>query len=123
MPKKQRTILVVDDEPNVRSLVIRMLGKEYDVIEADNGETAVSLARRHKPDFILMDIMMPKMDGYTACKTIKTNLETKMIPVVMLTALNFELNIGLSHEMGADGYMTKPFNQKDLLATIGRFLR
>ncbi len=123
MLKKQRTILVADDEANVRSLVTRMLGKEYTVIEAENGEAAVTQARRYKPDFVLMDIMMPKMDGYTACKTIKTNPDTKAIPVVMLTALNFELNMGLSREMGANAYMTKPFNQKDLLDMINRFVK
>ena len=123
MPKKHGTVLVADDESNVRSLITRMLGEEYSVIEAENGEIAVNMARRYKPDFVLMDIMMPKMDGYTACKTIKTNPETKAIPVVMLTALNFELNIGLSHDMGADAYMTKPFNQQDLLAMVRRFVK
>ncbi len=123
MPKKHGTVLVADDESNVRSLITRMLGEEYSVIEAENGEIAVNMARRYKPDFVLMDIMMPKMDGYTACKTIKTNPETKAIPVVMLTALNFELNIGLSHDMGADADMTKPFNQQDLLAMVRRFVK
>ncbi len=123
MPKKHGTVLIADDESNVRSLVNRMLGEEYSVIEAENGEVAVNLTRRYKPDLVLMDIMMPGMDGYTACKTIKTNPETKSIPVVMLTALNFELNINLSQEMGADAYMTKPFNQKDLLSMVRRFVK
>jgi len=81
------------------------------------------MARRHKPDLILMDIMMPKMDGYTACKTIKTDPITQAIPVVMLTAVGYELNVELSRGMGADGYIIKPFSQQNLLDTIARFLR
>ncbi len=121
--RKRKIILVVDDEENVRRLVCSMLGKENTAIEAEDGEVAVHMARRHKPDFILMDVMMPKMDGYTACKAIKSNPVTKAIPVVMLTAIGYELNVELSHAMGADGYMTKPFSQQDLLDTVDRFLK
>ena len=123
MARKRKTILIVDDEKNVRRLVRSMLGEEKTVIEAEDGEVAVSMAQHHKPDFILMDIMMPKMDGYTACKIIKTTPVIKAIPVVMLTAVGYELNVELSHEMGADGYMTKPFSQQDLLDTVERFLK
>jgi CheY-like chemotaxis protein len=123
MAKKRRTILIVDDEDNIRRLVRSTLGEENVVIEAKNGEEAVRIAQSSKPDIILMDIMMPKMDGYTACQMIKTSPATKAIPVVMLTGLDFELNIGLSRDMGANGYMTKPFSHQDLLDTIDRFLR
>ncbi len=118
-----KKILVVDDEENVRRLVCSMLGKENIVIEAEDGEVAVHMARSHNPDFTLMDIMMPNMDGYTACHTIKKDPATKAIPVVMLTALGHELNVKLSQEMGADGYMNKPFSHQDLLDTIDRFLK
>ncbi len=100
-----------------------ILGKENTIIEAEDGEVAVSMARHHKPDLILMDMMMPKMDGYTACKTIKSTPETSAIPIVMVTATAHALNMDLSREMGADGYVTKPFSQQDLLATVNRFLR
>jgi len=120
---KKRNILIVDDEENVRNLVVRMLGKENIVIEAKDGEIAVKMAHRHKPDIIFMDIIMPKMDGYTACRIIKTTPVIKAIPVVMLTAVDHGLNVGLSHEMGADGYMTKPFSQQDLLDIIDRLLK
>ncbi len=123
MLRKRKTILIVDDEKNVRRLVCSMLGEENKVIEAEDGEAAVRKARRYKPDFILMDIMMPKMDGYTACKTIKSAPATKAIPIVMLTAIGHELNMQLSQEMGADGYLTKPFSYQDLLDTTSRFLK
>ena len=115
-------MLVVDDEENVRHLVRSILGRENIVLEAMDGQIAVDIARRQEPDFILMDIMMPNMDGYTACHTIKKDPVTKAIPVVMLTALGQELNMKLGQEMGADGYITKPFSSKVLLDTVSRFL-
>ncbi|MBI4283711.1 MAG: response regulator [Chloroflexi bacterium] len=123
MVVRRKTILIVDDEKNVRRLLRSMLGEENTIIEAEDGEVAVRMAQRHKPDLILMDIMMPKMDGYTACKTIKTTQAIKAIPVVMVTAIGYELNMELSREMGADGYITKPFSQQDLLDTVTRFLK
>ena len=119
---EKKKVLVVDDEENVRHLVRSILGKENTVLEARDGQVAVDIARRQEPDFILMDIMMPNMDGYTACHTIKKDPMTKAIPVVMLTALGQELNMKLGQEMGADGYITKPFSSKVLLDTISRFL-
>lgn len=118
-----KKILIADDEPNVCSLVSSMLGKDYTVLKASNGEEAINVARSQKPHLILMDIMMPKVDGYTACSTIKTDQATKMIPVVMITGVGHELNKKLATEMGADGYVTKPFTLQDLLDTIDQFLR
>jgi len=118
---EKKKVLVVDDEENVRHLVRSILGQENIVLEARDGQVAVDIARRQEPDFILMDIMMPNMDGYTACHTIKKDPMTKAIPVVMLTALGQELNMKLGQEMGADGYITKPFSAKVLLDTISRF--
>ncbi|MCJ7656070.1 MAG: response regulator [Dehalococcoidia bacterium] len=83
----KKKLLVVDDEPVVRALVRRMLSKDYTVLEAQDGEEAVNMARSQKPDIILMDMMMPKMDGLTACYAIKTNQTTKEIRVVMLTSI------------------------------------
>jgi len=119
---EKKRVLVVDDEENVRLLVQNILGKENIVLEAKDGEEAVHMARSYDLDFILMDIMMPNMDGYTACHTIKRDPVTKAIPVVMLTALGQELNVKLSQEMGADGHITKPFSSKMLLDTVNRFL-
>jgi len=121
MDKKK--VLVVDDEPNVRLTVSRMLSKDYNVLEATNGEEAVSIAKEQKPDLILMDLMMPTMDGYTACFKIKSDAATKAIPIAMLTAIGHELNKKFAEEMGADGYITKPFTQQELLQTVDSFIK
>ena len=120
----KKRILIADDEPSVRSLVKRVLSQNYTVLEATDGEEAVNMVFSQEPDLILMDILMPKMDGLTACYTIKMNQATREIPVVMLTALGYDLNKRLSQDiMGAHGYITKPFNPQDLLNTIGEFLK
>ena len=116
-------ILVADDEPNIRSLVSSMLGKDYVVLEASDGDEAINITRSQKPDLVLMDIMMPKVDGYSACSTIKTDQTTKGISVVMLTAIGYELNKELAKKIGADGYITKPFSLQGLLHTIKQFLK
>ncbi len=116
-----KKILIVDDEPNIRLLVSNMLGKDYTVLKASNGAEAVEIARAQKPDLILMDVMMPRVDGYTACSTLKTDQATKDIPVIMLTGLGFELNKALAKKIGADAYITKPFSHQDLLKAIGQF--
>ena len=115
-------ILVVDDEQTVRLLVRRFLSDKFAVLEASDGEEAVDMARKHKPALILMDILMPNVDGYSACYAIKTDEATKAIPVVMLTAVGYELNKKLAETLGADGYITKPFTLEKLLDTIGEFL-
>jgi len=107
MDKKK--ILVADDELNIRSLVSKLLEKDY-------------IAKRQKPDVILMDLMMPEMDGYNACSRIKADPATRVIPVVMLTGVGHELNKKLAQQIGASGYVTKPFNLQDLLDAIGKFL-
>ncbi|MGD9117489.1 MAG: response regulator [Dehalococcoidia bacterium] len=118
-----KRILIADDEETVRSLVKRLLGKTYKVLEAENGEEAVKVAVNHKPDLILMDILMPKMDGLTACYAIKRNPATKEIPVVMLTAVDYELNRKLSQDvMGAQDYITKPFDAETLTSVMARFI-
>jgi two-component system alkaline phosphatase synthesis response regulator PhoP len=114
MNDKQK-ILVADDELYIRLLVKDILEPEFTVLEASNGEEAVNIAYNEQPDLVLMDILMPKLDGYTACYAIKSNELTKDIPVVMLTGVGHELNRQLSQEMGAIAYITKPFNPEDLL--------
>ena len=120
---KKKKILITDDEENIRLLVSSMLGKDYVVIKASDGSEAVDMARSYQPDLILMDILMPKMDGYTACNKVKKDPLTRAIPVVMLTAVDHELNVKLSQEMGANGYITKPFTPRDLLAAVDQFLK
>ncbi|MFP3879456.1 MAG: PleD family two-component system response regulator [Dehalococcoidia bacterium] len=120
----RRTVLIADDEPAVRKLVCRMLDKEYDVVEAQDGAEAVNLASSLRPDIIFMDMMMPEMNGLSACYAIKLNETTREIPVVMLTAISYELNKRLSEDvLGADGYITKPFTRESLLEEMGRVMR
>jgi len=115
-------ILIADDEPGIRLTVSKMLQEEYTVIEAADGEEAVNIARGQKPDLILMDLMMPKLDGYGACLSIKGDQTTKQIPVVMLTGIDHDLNRRFAEEMGADGYITKPFTRESLLLELERLM-
>ena len=114
-------ILIADDEVGIRLMVVRMLGEDYTVLEAADGEEAVTLTRLHKPSLVLMDILMPGKDGYSACHEIKTDPETKSIPVVMVSAIGHKLNAKLSAEVGADGYITKPFSVEGLLEAIAKY--
>jgi two-component system alkaline phosphatase synthesis response regulator PhoP len=116
MDKKK--ILIADDETSIRLTVGRLLENDYVVLEATNGEEAVEIAKGQKPDLILMDLIMPKMDGYAACSQIKADEETRGIPVVILTAVGHELNKKYATEMGADGYITKPFSIQGLIEVI-----
>ena len=118
----KKKVLIVDDEPNVRRLSHKILSNKFDIVEAEDGRQAIDVATAQKPDVILMDMMMPKMDGLTACHVIRNDPATKSIPVIMVTAIGFELNIKLSEQMGAAGYVTKPFSPQDLLDTIEQVL-
>lgn len=122
MTVKQQRILIADDEVSVRSLAKRLLSKRYVVLEAQDGKRAIHIARTQKPNLILMDILMPNVDGYSACHAIKTDEATSAIPVVMLTALGYELNKKLANQMGADAYISKPFSPAELLDTIDKLL-
>ena len=114
----KKKILIVDDEPNVRRLSRTILINKFEIIEAEDGRQALEQVAAKKPDVILMDLMMPKMDGLTACHIIKNDPITKAIPIIMVTAIGFELNIRLSQQMGANGYVTKPFLPQQLLEKI-----
>jgi CheY-like chemotaxis protein len=117
-----KVILIVEDDPKSMKLTRDLLKVSgYITIEATDGEQGVELAKAKKPDLILMDIMMPKMDGYNACRAIKTDEATRKIPVVMLTSVDFELNKELGRAVGADGYITKPLRHQDLLDKIEQF--
>ena len=118
----KKKILIVDDEPNVRRLSRTILNKKFDVVEAEDGRQALEIASTQQPDVILMDMMMPNMDGLTACYAIRNDPITKSIPVIMVTAIGFELNIKLSQQMGANAYVTKPFTPQDLFDKINQVL-
>ena len=112
----------MDDEQHSRSLVRRFLSGKFTILEASDGEEAVDIAQKHKPSLIFMDILMPNIGGYDACFIIKNDQSTKRIPVIMLTGLGYELNKKLAEELGADGYISKPFTLEKLLNIIGKFL-
>ncbi len=118
-----KKIMVVDDDPVDRILLRKVLSKSYIIAEASSGEEAVNLTRSDKPDLVLMDVMMPTIDGYNACFRIKRDPLTAEIPVVMLTGLKYKLNARLAERVGASGYLTKPFNPQDLLDTVDGFLK
>ena len=119
----KKTILVADDEDSIRLLVKKALGKEYTVLEAKDGREAIDIASDKEPDLILMDIMMPKVDGLSACHMIKKNPETEKIPIVMLTGVGYDLNRRLSTEiMGADDYVTEPFDHEVLLDVVKKHI-
>lgn len=117
----KKTILVVDDEQSIIDILVYNLKKEgYNTIEANDGVTAVEMALEKKPDLILLDIMLPKMDGLTACKKIKSALN---VPILILSAKDEELDKIVGLELGADDYITKPFSVRELMARVKANLR
>ena len=117
----QKTILIVDDEQPIVDILVYNLKREgYNTLEANDGVTAVDMALRDHPDLILLDIMLPRMDGLTVCKKIRTKLN---VPILMLTAKDEEIDKILGLELGADDYITKPFSVRELMARIKANLR
>ena len=117
-PGKQTQILVVEDNREILAVISNMLGKFYNVIEAENGEEGLALALHHKPDMVISDIYMPSMDGIELCQHLKENPTTFHIPVILLTALDSEESKIRGFDTGADGYVTKPFNEAALISQI-----
>jgi len=117
-------ILVVDDEEDLLELIRYNLGKEgYQVHCVSTGETAIREARSQPPDLILLDLLLPAVDGLSVCKILKSDPATNHIPVVMVTAKTEEADIVTGLELGADDYITKPFSPRVLLARIRAVLR
>jgi DNA-binding response OmpR family regulator len=120
---KKGKVLVVDDEVNITQILEFSIGAEgFDVMTAQNGEEAIEKARREQPDLIILDIMMPKIDGYEACRILKANPLTKNIPVVLLTAKGRDIDKRLGMEVGATDYIVKPFSPNKLIERINQLL-
>ncbi len=118
----RKTILIVDDEQSIIDILVYNLKKEgYNTIEANDGVTAVEMAIEQKPSLILLDIMLPKMDGLTACKKIKSAIPN--VPILILSAKDEELDKIVGLELGADDYITKPFSVRELMARVKANLR
>jgi two-component system alkaline phosphatase synthesis response regulator PhoP len=116
-------ILVVDDEIYIVHILDFSLGMEgYDVVTALDGEQALDKLKSEKPDLIVLDIMMPKLDGYEVCKAIKSDPATKQIPVILLSAKGRNVDQKMGFDVGADDYITKPFSPRKLVERINQLL-
>jgi two-component system, OmpR family, alkaline phosphatase synthesis response regulator PhoP len=116
-------ILVVDDEIYIVHILDFSLGMEgYEVLTALDGEQALEKARTEKPDLIVLDIMMPKLDGYETCKRLKADPATKDVPVILLSAKGRNVDQKVGFEVGADDYITKPFSPRKLVERINAIL-
>jgi len=116
-------ILVVDDEIYIVHILDFSLGMEgYEVLTALDGEQALEKARAEHPDLIVLDIMMPKLDGYETCKRLKADPETKDVPVILLSAKGRNVDQKVGFEVGADDYITKPFSPRKLVERINTLL-
>jgi two-component system alkaline phosphatase synthesis response regulator PhoP len=117
-------ILVVDDEEDIREMIRYSLSQEgYQVVSVESGEEAIDTARKHVPDVVLLDLMLPGVDGLEVCRQLKRMPETAHIPIVMITAKGEDIDIIIGLECGADDYVIKPFSSRVLLARIKTILR
>jgi CheY-like chemotaxis protein len=122
-PATKRTIMVVDDEPDVVTILRAILElNEYNVMSAYSGPELFARLEEQKPDLIILDVMMPDMDGLEVLSRLKSAPKTSSIPVILLTALNNAENILTGFKMGADHYITKPFRRTHLVTVIDHFL-
>ncbi|MBP7088807.1 MAG: response regulator [Candidatus Omnitrophica bacterium] len=119
-----KKILVVDDEPQlVELLKIRLEANDYEVLVASDGQEGLKMARNKKPDLIILDLMLPKIDGFTVCRMLKFDEKYKNIPIIMFTARAQETDKKLGREVGANEYITKPFDPQVLLKKIEDLLK
>lgn len=115
----KRRVLLADDDPGLRRLIGTTLGTEdFDLLQADDGEQALQIARQQHPELVLLDVNMPKLDGFEVCRHLKSEPETSGIKVVMLTARSEEVDRARGREAGADEYFTKPFSPVQLLNKV-----
>src|ERR1051326_2770430 len=121
MPEKKTTILIVDDDLQLLQLVALNLELEgYAVLLAGDGQQALTQIERHAPDLVLLDVMMPRMDGFTVCHRVR---EFSTVPIIIVTAKERSQDKGRGLDLGADDYLTKPLNMDELLARVRAVLR
>jgi two-component system, OmpR family, alkaline phosphatase synthesis response regulator PhoP len=120
--RNSKILIADDDEHILRILEDILIPNGYKIVLARNGLEAINIALDENPGLILMDIMMPETDGYTACYILKSDERTKNIPLVMISGISYELNKKLSERLNADGYLVKPILVDDLLNTVNRFI-
>lgn len=119
-----RKILIVEDETDLRDfLKLRLEAKNYKVFGACDGREAFEKAARYKPDLILLDLMLPKIDGYWVCNFLKHDARHAKIPIIVVTAKSGAASKRLAYDCGADDYVEKPFEMEELLVKIAAFLR
>lgn len=118
------TILVIEDEEHIQELIrFNLVNNGYETLVASDGLQGIAMAKASLPDMILLDLMLPKMDGLDVCRNLRADAETAGIPIIMLTAKGSETDKVLGLEMGADDYLTKPFSIRELMARIKAVLR
>ncbi|MBD3321518.1 MAG: response regulator [Chitinivibrionales bacterium] len=117
------TILVVDDAEENIDVLLELLGDDYDVSVAMDGETALEDISETRPDLILLDIMMPGMDGFEVCRRLKADPETSSIPIIFITGKTETEDMVKGYDLGAADYVTKPFNPPELMARLKAHLR
>ena len=121
---KKGTVLVIDDEKDLIELVTYNLGKEgYDVIAATDGQSGLDVVKKHRPDLVVLDLMMPGLDGLQVCQRLRSDPRTGRIPIIMLTAKATEADRIVGLELGADDYITKPFSPREVVARVKAVLR
>lgn len=124
MDELKNIVAIIDDEPNIRETACFILELEgYDVVTACNGEEALGLLRKERPKIVLLDVMMPKKNGYEVCAEVKADPELRDIFVVMLTAKGQKMDKQKAIEVGADHYMTKPFDDEEILQILERLFK
>ena len=116
------TVLIVEDNEDMRQFIRYILSDNYNLIEAENGEEGFEVAKKHLPDVVISDVMMPKTDGFDLCQLIKTNVATNHIPVILLTAYALDEQKQVGFESGADAYISKPFNVKLLKTRVRKLI-
>jgi len=122
MPKK-RILLIEDETDMVYALTLQLEAVDYKVLSATDGQAGLDMARKEKPDLIILDLMLPRMDGYKICRMLKFDERYKQIPIIMFTARAQDQDRKLAQEVGADAYITKPFDSKALLDKISALLK